>query len=126
MPKVEIKVSKDNTDAVLKALKDKLPIALGAVGAEATRYAVLDCPVDTGRLQTSIAWATSKESGGGSSKPQAKPEDNVVYIGTNVEYAVYVEYGDYSHTSGKKHYLRDAAANHKDHYMAILEAALKS
>lgn len=126
MPKVTIGVSKDNTAQVLAALKEKVPIALESVGQEAVRYAIKDCPVDTGRLQNSIAWATNKAQGGGDSKPLATPEENTVYIGSNVEYAVYVEYGDQTHLTGKKHFLKDAAANHKDHYMAILEAALKA
>lgn len=127
MPKVvSIKIENDHTDDVLKALKEKVPIALEAIGAEAATYAQKDCPVDTGRLRNSIAWAVKGKSGSGDSKPKAQPEENTVYIGSNVEYAAAQEYGDYSHRVGKKHFLRDAAANHTDHYKAVLEAALKS
>ena len=54
-----------------------------------------------------------------------------VYIGTNVEYAPYVEYNEKARHDppefggGKAHFLRDAAANHGDHYRSIMEAALK-
>jgi phage gpG-like protein len=70
--------------------------------------------VDTGRLRNSI---TNKLG----------ERENAVYIGTNVEYAPYVEYNDKArHYTGKTHFLRDAVQNHMDHYKAIMEAALKS
>ena len=48
-----------------------------------------------------------------------------MYIGTNVEYAPYVEYGDNAtHKTGGAHFLRDAAAEHGEHYKQIMEAAL--
>jgi phage gpG-like protein len=67
--------------------------------------------VDTGRLRNSISHEVV---------------ENDVYIGTNVEYAPYVEYGEYKHTTGKNHFLRDAATNHSEHYKKIMEAALKA
>jgi phage gpG-like protein len=103
----------DHTAEVLAALKEKMPLALAAIGQEAEGYAKDECPVDTGRLRNSIANKVVKD-------------ENAVYIGTNVEYGVYVEYGDASHRTGKKHFLRDAAANHGDHYREIAEAVLKS
>jgi len=113
MPKVvDVKIS-DHSDKVIAAMKDKVLLGLKSIGAEAEGYAKDDCPVDTGRLRNSIA-------------NEVVDSENAVYIGTNVEYAPYVEYGDYKHTTGKNHFLRDAAANHGDHYKAIMEAALKS
>ena len=113
MPKVaDVKII-DHSDEVIAAMKDKVLLGLKSIGAEAEGYAKDDCPVDTGRLRNSIA-------------NEVVDSENAVYIGTNVEYAPYVEYGDYKHTTGKNHFLRDAAANHGDHYKAIMEAALKS
>ena len=95
-------------------MKEQVNNALKAIGQTAEGYAKDDCPVDTGRLRNSIA-------------NEVFEEENAVYIGTNVEYAPYVEYRDNaSHQTGKAHFLRDAAANHGDHYSAILEAALKA
>lgn len=123
---------KDASQDVIKQMDSTVNVVLGAVGAEATTYAQKDCPVDTGRLRNSIAWATSRDSGGfrmpgegEPSEPQATPEDGTVYIGSNVDYAEYVEYGDAQHKVGKKHFLRDSIANHVDYYKAIIEAALK-
>lgn len=104
----------DHTAEVLAALKEKKALALATMGQECEGYAKENCPVDTGRLRNSI---TNKV---------VKNED-AVYVGTNVEYAPYVEYNDKArHYTGKAHFLRDAVQNHMDHYKAIMEAALKS
>ena len=96
---------------VLAAMREQVSLGLEAIGQEAEGYAKDDCPVDTGRLRNSISHEVVEQD---------------VYIGTNVAYAPYVEYGEYKHTTGKNHFLRDAATNHGDHYKAIMEAALKS
>ena len=124
-------------DEVLADLRRQVALGLEAIGQEAEGYAKDDCPVDTGRLRNSITHSTHDFAGVASyadnfgntySDGAAKgtPEEGTVYIGTNVEYAPYVEYGDYDHTTGKNHFLRDAATNHSDHYKAIMEAALKA
>lgn len=112
MPKIEASI-KSNKDELLRALPEQIALGLSMIGEEAEGYAKDECPVDTGRLRNSIANKVDKA-------------EQAVYIGTNVEYAVYVEYGDYTHKTGKKHFLRDAAANHADHYESILKAALDS
>ena len=112
MAKIQINIKKDYSPEILATMKDKVQTALKAMGVEAEGYAKDECPVDTGRLRNSIS-------------NKVISSENAVYIGTNVEYGVYVEYGDYNHVTGKKHFLKDAAANHGDHYKAILEAALK-
>ena len=118
---------------VREALAEKIEQGLKAIGAQAETYAKKECPVDTGRLRNSIAWATSTDNDGGDdSRPKATPEEKTVYIGTNVEYAVYVEYNEKARHDppefggGKAHFLRDAAANHGEHYKRILKNALKS
>lgn len=114
MPKVTGVTIENHTEEVLSAMKEQVILALRSIGQEAEGYAKDDCPVDTGRLRNSIA-------------NEVVEEEQAVYIGTNVEYAPYVEYRDNaSHQTGKAHFLRDAAANHGDHYSAILEAALKA
>ena len=52
--------------------------ALGQAGEIVRADAVMNCPVDTGRLKGSIT---------------SKVEGNSAVIGTNVEYAPYVEFG---------------------------------
>lgn len=102
----------DRSKEVLEAMKSQVAIALAAIGQEAEGYAKDNCPVDTGRLRNSIT-------------NQVVEDELAVYIGTNVEYAPYVEYRDARHQSGKAHFLRDAVSNNTAHYKEILEAFLK-
>ena len=99
---------KDNTDEVLSALKMAKKRGLEAIGLTAEGYAKKDTPVDTGRLRNSISHVT---------------DDEAAYIGTNVEYAPYVELG----ARGRKgvHMLQRAASEHTDEYKRIMEDAMK-
>lgn len=49
--------------------------------------------------------------------------EKAAYIGTNIEYAPYVEYGTRNMT--ERPFLRNAAQNYSDEYKAILEYAIK-
>lgn len=127
----------DNSNQFLDALKDQIALGLEAVGAQAQNYAVRNCPVDMGRLRNSITWAVEGGQGDANTMPKEKampkdyekhgePPKNEMYIGTNVEYAQYVEFRDnVEHVNGKAHFLRDALANHNTKYKAILQAALQ-
>lgn len=103
-------VIKDNSGEFLKALPEQIEQALTAIGLTAESYAKRDCPVDTGRLRNSITHAV--EAG-----------EQAVYIGSNVEYAAFVELG----TSRMKArpYLKPAATQHNAEYKALAEQALK-
>lgn len=109
---INVKIG-DHSEEVLNAMKAQVVLGLEAIGQEAEGYAKDDCPVDTGRLRNSIAHKVVESK-------------KAVYIGTNVEYAPYVEFRDATHKVGKAHFLRDAAATHGDHYESIMEAALKA
>lgn len=100
---------KDNTDEVLAALKMAKKRGLEAIGLTAEGYAKKDTPVDTGRLRNSISHAT---------------DDEAAYIGTNVEYAPYVELG----ARGRKgvHMLQRAASEHTDEYKQLMEDSMKN
>ena len=100
---------RDNTDEVLAALERAKRRGLEAIGLTAEGYAKRETPVDTGRLRNSISHAT---------------DDEAAYIGTNVEYAPYVELG----ARGRPgvHMLQRAAAEHADEYKQIMEDALKN
>ena len=99
---------KDNTDEVLAVLEMAKKRGLEAIGLTAEGYAKKDTPVDTGRLRNSISHET---------------DDGAAYIGTNVEYAPYVELGARSRQG--KHMLQRAATEHTDEYKQIMEDALK-
>lgn len=106
----------DNSDVIKNALPEQIEIALEAVGLQAEGYAKLKCPVDTGRLKNSITHATTKN-------------EKAVYVGTNVEYAPYVEMGHIDAKSGKhvaaQPYLAPAVTEHVPEYKAIAEHFLK-
>ena len=142
----------DNTDEVKKACEEQIYAWLQAVGEDASGVASDKCPTDTGRLKNSISWATKVDCGDGD-KPKATPEENTVYIGTNVEYAPYHEFGTGKYaskgshakkipwgfegkstkwqgwhiTSGVKarHYIQFGCTAHKGRYKEMLEQYLK-
>ena len=122
---MQVKVT-NNSEIFKKAKDEAVARALEAIGLTAERHAKENCPVDTGRLRNSITHATQQFSGKGTyATAQGQPEKDAVYIGTNVEYAKKQETGNYKHTTGAAHFLRDAAANHADEYKKIAETQLK-
>lgn len=100
---------KDNTEEVVKGLEKAIARGLEAIGLTAEGHAKEITPVDTGRLRNSIAHAT---------------DDEAAYIGTNVEYAPYVEVG--SRGRDGKHMLQRAATKHTDEYKRLLEDSMKN
>lgn len=125
----------DHSAEVKRLFNEYVQDGLAAIGQEAEGFAKDECPVDTGRLRNSITFATKDVSSSGNDRgkqpadakemaKQATPEEYAVYIGTNVRYAVYVEYCNYKHQTGRRHFLRNAAANHRDRYKEIMKAAL--
>lgn len=103
-----VEVRADNREAIANAIDRALVAALEEIGLVAEGYAKATCPVDTGRLRNSVTHLL-------------KGYD--CFIGTNVEYAPYVEEGT-SRMKGK-HFLRKAATGHGDTYRAILEKHLR-
>lgn len=104
-----VSVVQDNTGQVADGIDSAIGVALEEIGLLAEGYAAEKCPVDTGHLRGSITHEV--DSGG-----------DAVYIGTNVEYAPYVELG----TSRQKAqpFLRPAASEHGAQYRQVLEKAL--
>lgn len=126
---------KDNSGAVLSAFHAAVEKALEECGLVAEGYAKKLAPVDTGNLRNSIGH-------------KVDPDGQTVYIGTNAEYAAYVELGTgryaeggrptpwvYKDDKGNYHwtagnpaqpYLAPAVKDHADQYHKILEQALKN
>ena len=127
----------DYSEEVLQAFEEACLRALERCGSQAEGYAKDLCPVDTGALRGSISHSVD------SGAPAA-------FIGTNQEYAAYVEFGTGSHSStgggtpkshwvymgddGNFHigkpmqprpYLKPAVASHAGTYKAIFEDELK-
>lgn len=108
---------------------------LEAIGLKAIGYAQLLCPADTGRLRNSLTFVTATAQGepntqdGAEAQPEdysphGTPEEDVVVLGTNVEYAIYMEMGT-SKTDAQP-YLAPAIENHISEYEKIAETFMKS
>lgn len=114
-------------------LLDALAQGLEKCGMVAESYAKEKCPVDTGQLRNSITHKVVED-------------DKTVYIGTNMEYAPYVELGtgqfisggrdtpwvfqdangDWHRTEGQRPqpYLKPAITEHADEYREIIKSEL--
>ena len=125
----------DNSEEVKSAMHDALLRALEKVGQTAEKYAKRLCPVDNGNLRNSITHRVDEEG-------------EVVYVGSNMEYAAYVELGTgkyypggrptpwaYQDENGNWHwthgnkaqpFLKPAAEDHKPEYRKIVEDEMKN
>ena len=125
----------DNSKEVLAAMHEDAARALEKCGLVAEGYAKKLCPVDTGNLRNSITHTVDEQ------EPAA-------IIGTNNEYAAYVELGTgkyaeggrptpwvYQDAKGNWHmthgqraqpFLKPAVADHAAQYRDILESELKN
>lgn len=106
-----LEIRENNTEQVAAALNSAIAKALTKIGQQAEGNAKLMCPTDTGRLKNSIT-------------NQIDMQENAVYIGTNVEYAPYVELG--TRRQDPHPYLRPAASEHGEEYRALLKSCLES
>ena len=120
-----------NLYLVKKLSKEAMVNAAISVGHLTTGYAKELCPVDTGRLRASITHAYSDD------------DDNkvILLVGTNVEYAPYVELGHHQ-TPGRfvpkikkrlkkswvngKPFLRPAFENHRQSIERVILDALNN
>lgn len=125
----------DNSDEVKSEMHSALLRGLEKCGFVAEKYAKKRCPVDTGNLRNSISHVV------------VNGDSPAAYIGTNEEYAPYVELGTgryysggrptpwaYQDAEGKWHwtrgnkaqpFLKPAAADHAKQYRDIIESELK-
>lgn len=127
----------DNSEEVKEALKAALLRGLEKCGLVAEGYAKKRCPVDTGNLRNSITHVVDEA-------------DSAVYIGTNNEYAPYVELGTgiyaeggggrptpwvyqdaegnwhYTHGNKPQPFLKPAVTDHTDKYREIIKDALEN
>lgn len=158
----------DNSKEVSAAIKEALLRGLEKCGLVAEGYAKKLCTVDTGLLRNSITHALSGQPAAistykadrakgnkpiqageysGSAPEESDPSKMAVYLGTNVEYAPYIELGTGSHTKGGRPtkwiykddkgthmtgghqaqpFLKPAVADHAAQYRQILEDELKN
>ncbi len=102
-----------NVNDILRQLENGNRNALTAIGATAETHTkdniTADDLIDTGRLRNSISHTVDGEA---------------AYIGTNVEYAPYLELGTKKITA--HHYLKRAVTEHQDEYKKLTVQAVKT
>ena len=127
----------DNSKEVSDNIKAELLRGLETCGLVAEGYAKKLAPVDTGNLRNSITH-------------EVVEDENAVYIGTNNEYAAYVELGTgiyaeggggrptpwvyqdangnwhYTHGKKPKPFLKPAVTDHTDKYREIIKDAFEN
>lgn len=125
----------DNSREVLAAFQEAAVRALEKCGLTAEGHAKRLCPVDTGNLRNSISH-------------KVDPGEPAAYIGTNAEYAAYVELGTgkyypggrptpwvYQDDAGNWHwtqgsraqpFLKPAVADHAKQYRSIIESEMRN
>ena len=133
----EYHIENDNTNEVLQQLETQVQAALEACGNQAVSHAKQNITeagrVDTGAMRNSMTHQVQGET---------------CYVGTNIEYAIYHEYGTgiYADGSGRQtpwsyqdakgnwhrtrgmrpiHFLKNAIANHISEYKSIIDQYLK-
>ena len=99
----------DNSAEILKAFEQATARGLEKIGLTAEGYAKSNAPVDTGRLRNSITHEVDGQD---------------VYIGSNVEYAVFVELSTVK--TKAQPFLKPAATEHSGTYKGILKAEYKN
>ena len=102
-------INSNNTSAIVNQIKGAISEALERSGQLVENEAARECPVDTGRLQNSI---THEVEG-----------HKKVVIGTNVEYAGYVENG--TSKMRARPYLRKALTNKQSKIADIFKEELE-
>lgn len=107
MPKMSVDVREDNVDLAKAEIRAAFARALERIGMQAEGYAQDLCPVDTGNLRNSITHTADEEA---------------AYIGTNVEYAPYVELG--TRRAAAQPFLKPAGTDHRGTYANIVKDEL--
>lgn len=125
----------DHSDEVLSAFDAAMARGLEKCGLVAEGYAKKLCPVDTGNLRNSITHMVTDVN------------EQAAYVGSNAEYAAYVELGTgvfypggrqtpwvYTDAKGNTHlthgqrakpYIKPAVADHAQQYQKIIKSELE-
>lgn len=132
---MQIEIKQNLIDECLEETKLALARAFNDIGMKARDYASDLTPTDTGHLKQSMTYVTKEvpgetlkvnKKGVASPSTGTTSEENCVYIGTNVYYAPYVEYGHrhpgWSYTG--RHMIQHAIVDHQEEWAEILEREL--
>ena len=111
---MDLEITADNTEEIKEIARQQLLTALEAVGLQAEGNVKREIrrlnAIDTGRLLNSITHGVDAS-------------DNTAYVGTNVDYAPYVEYG--TSKMEARPYLKNGVQKNTKQYKAIFETYMK-
>ena len=130
----------DHSEEAMRQIEQAIRRGLEKCGQKAEGYAKMACPVDTGLLRNSITHVVDgsaldyyyrADTGTASGEYHfnaPKKDEPTVTIGTNVEYAPYIEMGHIQAKSGTyvapRRFLESAATQHTAEYKDLLEKEL--
>lgn len=142
---------KDNSDLFIAAVEAAAETALDAAGMQAASACATELQrspsrIDTGLLKNSITWAVGGKSAAISSYSADRPSKTTgkmppsgsysgaapadtektrsVYVGTNVEYAIYVHEGTKRMTAN--HFLKNGISKNRGKLTEIMKTILQS
>lgn len=112
----EVTIREDNTEEFKKELENRIPLILEAIGIFLEGEAKLELEssprrIDTGNLRNSITHIVDLN-------------EEAVYIGTNVEYAIYVHEGTINMLPNR--FLENALEKNEAMIRQLIESQLKS
>lgn len=144
----EFKIT-DNSKQFIAAKNERVRAALTAVGTQAVSHVTQNYQahgrIDTGLLHNSITYAisgdepaikeyhgdvgrkTGRPGGKGTyngTVPADEPNKPAVYVGTNVDYALYIEEG--TRKNAGTHDIKSAMTDNLDKYKGIIKKQLQS
>lgn len=140
----DFRIEENNTDKILKEFEHASEKALETIGIKAEKYAKALCPVGTPESTGKKGYRGGTLRNSITHNVNTSGDNNYVEVGSNVEYAPYVELGtssqfqappeweqfDAKRGSGRgkgirpRHFLRDAIQNHLSEFGNIIKNEL--
>lgn len=145
---IHIEVTANRSNEFKQKMRDGVEAALEAIGNQAVSHSTQIITQNIPRHADS--WYTPTGNLRNNVNKQVKMEENAVYIGTNVEYAIYNEFGTGKYADGDKkgrtgpwwyqddagnwhrtegmkaiHFLRDSVQGHENEYEGIAKQEIE-
>lgn len=141
---ITFEVTGNNAEEYKRAMKEGIEAALEALGNQAVSHSKQIITSNIPRHPDS--WYTPTGDLRNSISHEVRMDENAVYIGTDIKYAIYNEYGTGKYAGGRSgpwwfkdddgvwhrtegisgiHFLRDAVQGHDDEYKSIIINEIK-
>lgn len=119
MAEIEISIDKDMSRDILLALEERIPVALEAVARQLENHAKINISKQV--YNTPQAKSGYKRTGNlrNSITGVVDMSEQAAVVGTNVEYAIFVEMGTVKYPRPRP-YIKPALEEHKQEYINII------